>query len=152
MLEPSESIVFSYGKKKSKNERRGELNSTHPTGSPELPLFVLSGYIKEQEMQKEPKSHGAVYEVDAETMKAFDIASVRARMEARKEAQSPAWEAISRIAGREIDFEVDDLVALEARAQAEFNRTRAKKREDSCKRQLSEMYTAAPKVASDQGD
>ena len=37
-------------------------------------------------MQKESKSYGAVYEVDAETMKPFDIASVRARMEARKEA------------------------------------------------------------------
>ena len=82
-------------------------------------------YIKEQEMQKESKSYGAVYEVDAETMKAFDIATVRARMEACKEAESPAWEAICRLAGREIDFEVDDLMALEKRAQAEFKRARA---------------------------
>ena len=80
-------------------------------------------------MQKESKSYGAVYEVDAETMKAFDIASVRARMEARKEAQSPAWEAICRLAGREIDFEVDDLMALEKRSIAEFKRVKAEARE-----------------------
>ena len=80
-------------------------------------------------MQKESKSYGAVYEVDAETMKAFDIASVRARMEARKEAESPAWEAICRLAGREIDFEVDDLMALEKRAIAEFKRVKAEARE-----------------------
>ncbi len=50
---------------------------------------------------------------------------VRARMEVRKAARSGAWEAIRRIAGRYIDFDVDDSVALEARAQAEFVRTRA---------------------------
>ncbi len=54
-----------------------------------------------------------------QTREALEINSVRFRMEARREAQSEAWEAICRIAGREIDFELDDLVALEARAQAE---------------------------------
>ena len=69
-------------------------------------------------MQKEQDSNGVVYEVDMETMKAFNISSVRARMEALKEAQSESWEAICRIAGRVIDFDLDDLVALENRAQA----------------------------------
>ena len=105
------------------------MKSSHHIGSPKLPLFFLSGYIKQQEMQKEPKSYGAVYEVDAETWKALKISSVRARMEARKEAQSESWEAICRIAGREIDFEVDDLVALDARARAEFKRAKAEARE-----------------------
>ena len=45
-------------------------------------------------------------------------------MEARKEAQSRAWEAILRIAGGDVDFDRDDLVALEKRAQAEFDRAR----------------------------
>ena len=80
-------------------------------------------------MQKESKSYGAVHEVDAETMKAFDIATVRARMEVAKEVQSPAWEALCRLAGREIDFEVDDLIALEKRAIAEFKREKAEARE-----------------------
>ena len=53
------------------------------------------------------------------------IRLVRARMEAIREAQSEAWEACLRIAGRDIDFELDDLVALEARAEAEFARARA---------------------------
>ncbi len=60
-----------------------------------------------------------------ETREALEIRNVRFRMEARRAAQSNAWEAICRIAGGDIDFEVDDLVALEARAQAEFDRTRA---------------------------
>ena len=46
-------------------------------------------------------------------------------MEARREAQSEAWEAILRIAGGHVDFDRDDLVALENRAQAEFDRARA---------------------------
>ncbi len=73
-------------------------------------------------MQNKQDSYG-VYEVDMETMEAFEISSVRARMEARREAQSEAWEAILRTAGGYIDFELDDLVALEDRAQAEFDRT-----------------------------
>ena len=106
------------------------MNSQHPTlGRPNPPLFFRWIYIKEQEMQKESKSYGAVYEVDAETMRAFDISSVRARLEARKEAESEAWQAICRIAGREIDFEVDDLVALEKRSLAEFKRVKAEARE-----------------------
>ena len=44
-------------------------------------------------------------------------------MEARKEAQSDAWEAILRTAGGHVDFDRDDLLALENRAQAEFDRT-----------------------------
>ena len=46
-------------------------------------------------------------------------------MEARREAQSEAWEAILRTAGGDVDFDLDDLVALKDRAQAEFDRTRA---------------------------
>ena len=60
------------------------------------------------------------------TVKAFEISSVRIRMEARREAQSEAWEACLRIAGGHVDFDRDDLVALEKRAQAEFDRARAK--------------------------
>ena len=60
-----------------------------------------------------------------ETSKALEIRMARVRMEARRAARSDAWEAIRRIAGRYIDFDLDDLVALEARAQAEFDRTRA---------------------------
>ena len=75
-------------------------------------------------MQKEQDSYGA-YEVDTETLKALEMKSVRARMESRKEAQSEGWKAILRTAGRDIDFDLDDLVALEARAQAELDRTRA---------------------------
>ena len=55
-------------------------------------------------MQKEQDSYG-VYEVDMETMKVFNISSVRARMEARREVQSEAGEANLRIAGREIERE-----------------------------------------------
>ena len=43
-------------------------------------------------------------------------------MEARREAQSEAWEACLRTAGGHVDFDRDDLVALEARAQAEWVR------------------------------
>ena len=57
------------------------------------------------------------------TVKEFEISSVRIRMEARKEAQSKAWEAILRTAGGHVDFDRDDLLALENRAQAEFDRT-----------------------------
>ena len=60
------------------------------------------------------------------TVKEFEISSVRIRMEARKEAQSEAWEAILRTAGGHVDFDRDDLLALENRAQAEFDRARAK--------------------------
>ena len=63
-------------------------------------------------MQNESKSYG-----------------VRARMEVAKEVQSPAWEALCRLAGREIDFEADDLIALEKRAIAEFKREKAEARE-----------------------
>ena len=59
------------------------------------------------------------------TVKALEIKSVRIRMEARREAQSEAWEAILRTAGGYVDFDLDDLVALEDRARAEFDRTRA---------------------------
>ena len=48
-------------------------------------------------------------------------------MEARKEAQSEAWEAILRTAGGHVDFDRDDLVALEKRAQAEFDKRKAGK-------------------------
>ncbi len=75
-------------------------------------------------MQNEQDSYGDV--VDAETMKAHNFCLVRIRMEARREAQSKAWEAILRTAGRDIDFDLDDLVALENRSQAEFDRARAK--------------------------
>ena len=61
------------------------------------------------------------------TVKAFEIKSVRIRMEARREAQSEAWEAILRTAGGHVDFDRDDLVALEKRAQAEFNKRKAGK-------------------------
>ena len=57
------------------------------------------------------------------TVKAFEIKSVRIRMEARREAQSEAWEAILHTAGGHVDFDRDDLLALENRAQAEFDRT-----------------------------
>ena len=60
------------------------------------------------------------------TVKEFEISSVRIRMEARKEAQSRAWEAILRTAGGHVDFDRDDLLTLENRAQAEFDRARAK--------------------------
>ena len=73
-------------------------------------------------MQKEQYSHGGVYAVDAETMKAHIISSVRIRMEARREAQSEAWEAILRTGGGHADFDLDDLVALEGRARAEWVR------------------------------
>ena len=58
------------------------------------------------------------------TVKAFEIKSVRIRMEARREAQSEAWEAILRTAGGHVDFDRDDLLTLENRAQAEFDRAR----------------------------
>ena len=76
--------------------------------------IIFSGYIKEPEMEHYP------------TVKAFEISSVRIRMEARREAQSEAWEACLRIAGGHVDFDRDDLLALEKRAQAEFDRARAK--------------------------
>ena len=59
-----------------------------------------------------------------ETSKALEIRMVRVRMEARREAQSEAWEAILRTAGGHVDFDRDDLLALENRAQAEFDRAR----------------------------
>ncbi len=68
------------------------------------------------------------FEFSHETNEAFEIRTVRARMDAMREAQSEAWGAICRTAGREIDFEVDDLVALEAKAQAEFDRAKAEAR------------------------
>ena len=73
--------------------------------------ILFSGYIKEPEMEHYP------------TVKEFEIKSVRIRMEARKEAQSDAWKAILRTAGGHVDFDRDDLLALENRAQAEFDRT-----------------------------
>ena len=76
-------------------------------------------------MQKEQYSRGVVYAVDAETMKAFNISSARVRMDARRDAQSEAWEACLRTAGGYVDFDLDDLVALEDRARAEFDRARA---------------------------
>ena len=75
--------------------------------------ILFSGSIKQPEMQKEHYP----------TVKAFEIKSVRIRMEARREAQSEAWEAILRTAGGYVDFDRDDLLALENRAQAEFDRT-----------------------------
>ena len=56
------------------------------------------------------------------TVKEFEIKSVRIRMEARREAQSEAWEAILRTAGGHVDFDRDDLLALEDRARAEWVR------------------------------
>ena len=47
-------------------------------------------------------------------------------MESRREAQSEAWEAILRTAGGHVDFDRDDLLALENRAQVEFDKARAK--------------------------
>ena len=76
--------------------------------------ILFSGYIKEPAMEHYP------------TVKAFEISSARIRMEARRNAQSEAWEAILRTAGGDVDFDRDDLVALENRAQAEFDRARAK--------------------------
>ena len=78
-------------------------------------------------MQNEQYSRGGVYAVDAETMREHIISSVRIRMEARREAQSEAWEAILRTAGGHVDFDRDDLLALENRAQAEFDRRKAGK-------------------------
>ena len=69
-------------------------------------------------MQKEQDPYG-VYGVGMETRKALEIRMVRVRMEARMAAQSDAWGAILRIAGKDIDFELHDVVALEARAEAE---------------------------------
>ena len=63
---------------------------------------------------------------------------VRVRMEARREAQSEGWEAICRIAGRDIDFDLDDLVALENRAQAEFDRTRAARAAEEAEEETEE--------------
>ena len=73
-------------------------------------------------MQNEQYSRGGVYAVDAETMKEHIISSVRIRMEARREAQSEVWQAILRTAGGHVDFDRDDLLALENRAQAEWVR------------------------------
>ena len=75
-------------------------------------MILFLRYIKEPEMQKEHYP----------TVKAFEISSVRIRMEARREAQSEAWEAILRTAGGHVDFDRDDLLALENRAQAEWVR------------------------------
>ena len=61
------------------------------------------------------------------TEEAFEISSVRIRMEARREAQSEAWEACLRIAGGHVDFDRDDLLSLENRAQAEFDKRKAGK-------------------------
>ena len=72
--------------------------------------ILFSGYIKEPEMEHYP------------TVKEFEISSVRIRMEARKEAQSKAWEAILRTAGGDVDFDRDDLLALEDRARVEWIR------------------------------
>ena len=72
-------------------------------------------------MQKEQDPYG-VYGVGMETRKALEIRMVRARMEARRALQTDAWEAILRTAGKDIDFDLDDLVALEARAEAEWVR------------------------------
>ena len=93
-------------------------------------LGIFFGSLNNKaEMQKKQDSHGVVYEVDMETMKAFNISSVRARMEALKEAQSEAWNAILRTGGGYVDFELDDLVALEARAEAEWGRARVEARQ-----------------------
>ncbi len=70
-----------------------------------------------------------MYGVGMETRKALEIIIVRARMEARRALQTDAWEAILRIAGGYVDFELDDLVALETRAQAEFDRANAEAKE-----------------------
>ena len=85
-------------------------------------MILFSGYIKQPEMQNEQYSRGGVYAVDAETMREHIISSVRIRMEERREAQSEAWEAILRTAGGHADFDRDDLLALENRAQAEWVR------------------------------
>jgi hypothetical protein len=58
-----------------------------------------------------------------DSWEAFEVKSARIRMEARREAQSEVWEVILRTAGGHVDFDRDDLVALEKRAQAEFDRT-----------------------------
>ncbi len=73
-----------------------------------------------------------------ETMKALEIKSVRARMEARREAQSEAWEAILRTAGGYVDFELDDLVALEARAEAEWVRVWAARAVEEAREETEE--------------
>ena len=62
-----------------------------------------------------------------ETSKALEIRMVRVRMEARREAQSEAWEAILHTAGGHVDFDRDDLLALENRAQADFDKRKAGK-------------------------
>ena len=65
-----------------------------------------------------------------ETREAAEVRMVTVRMEARRAAQSDAWEAILRIAGRDIDT-IEDWVALEARAEAEFDRARADARAEN---------------------
>ena len=95
-------------------------------------MILFLRYIKEPEMEHYP------------TVKAFEISSVRIRMEARREAQSEAWEAILRTAGGYVDFDRDDLVALENRAHAEWARAKAagavvetrEQREDRAERAL----------------
>ena len=72
-------------------------------------------------MQKEQDPYG-VFGVGMETRKALENRTVKLRMKARRAAQSDAWGAILRLARKDIDFELDDLVALEARAEAEFAR------------------------------
>ncbi len=83
-------------------------------------FFSLGSLNNKARMQNEQDSYGLVYEVDMETMKAHNTKSVRIRMEARREAQSEALEAILRTAGGCADFDLDDLVALEDRARAEL--------------------------------
>ncbi len=80
----------------------------------------------EPEMQKEQDPYG-VFGVGMKTMKACEIRTIKLRIEDWRALQTEEWDAICRIAGRDIDFELDDLVALGARAQAEFDRIRAVK-------------------------
>ena len=92
-------------------------------------------------MPKEQDPYG-VYGAGMETRKALENRIVKLRMKARRAAQSDAWEAILRIAGRDIDFELDDLVALEAKAPAEFDRTRAEARAAEEARAVEEARAA----------
>ena len=85
-------------------------------------------------------------------VKAFEISSVRIRMEARKEAQSEAWEAILRTAGGYVDFDRDDLLALENRAQAEFDRARVARAEEKVREEKEDRarVTRAAKRAREE--
>ena len=86
------------------------------------------------------------------TVKEFEISSVRIRMEARKEAQSEAWEACLRIAGGHVDFDRDDLLALENRAQAEFDRARVARAEEKVREEKEDRarVTRAAKRAREE--